>query len=59
MSKDYHNICKNILKSNEELHVKDSLQKSIDDVKRDLKNISHKIDRIYNLLVNFINNREF
>lgn len=59
MSKDYNKFCKNILKSNDDLYTKDSIQKNIEDLKKDIKIISHKIDRLYSMLVNLINEKEF
>ena len=59
MSRDYNNICKNVLKSNDEMYIKDSLYKNMEDIRKELKVISNKIDRIYSLLVNFIDNKEF
>jgi hypothetical protein len=59
MSRDYHKICNNILQSNNDSHTKDILQKSLYEVKKELNILSHKVDRIYTLLVNFIDSKEF
>jgi hypothetical protein len=59
MSKNYHNICQNILQTNDDLNKKHSIQISIEELRSEMKIMSKKLDRIYNLLVNFINNKEF
>ena len=58
MSRDYHEICKKIYQSNEQLYNRDAIIKEITDVKRDIKILSQKIDKIYDMIVNIINGGE-
>jgi|688.fasta_scaffold446954_2 hypothetical protein len=59
MSRDYAKICKSICESNERLHSGEhSILKDIENIKRDIKMISKKLDQISNAVVRLINNTE-
>jgi K+/H+ antiporter YhaU regulatory subunit KhtT len=59
MSRDYNNIVQSIQKTNEQLYQKDMIVKEIADIKRDIKIISMKIDKIYKLILDMSNNGEY
>lgn len=59
MSRDYHEICKKIQQSNDQIHQKENLFNEIDSIKKEIKILSKKMDRVYDILVRMINNAEF
>lgn len=58
MSKDYNNICNNILQSNKNLNTESTLLKEVVKVQNDMKTLSSKIDQIYKLLLNINRDRD-
>lgn len=58
MSKDYHNICNNILHSNKNLYNDSSLLKEFSNIQNDMKKLSAKVDQIYKLLLNMNEDRD-
>ena len=58
MSKDYHNICNNILQTNKNLYNDSSLLKEFSKIQSDMKKLSNKVDQIYKLLLNMNEDRD-
>ncbi len=50
MSRDYNEICKKIQQSNDQIYQNENFIREIDAIKKDLKNVSKKLDKIYDLL---------
>jgi hypothetical protein len=59
MSRDYNQICQKIHQANEQLYSRDTIIKEVSDLKRDIKILSQKLDKIYDMIVNMINGGEF
>lgn len=59
MSKDYHNICQKIHQSNDEIYHKENFIREINSIKKDLKNLSRKLDKIYEILYSIKHGGEF
>lgn len=59
MSRDYHQIVQSIQKTNEQLYQKDMIVKEVADIKKDLKILSMKLDRIYKILLDMSNNGDY
>jgi hypothetical protein len=58
MSKDYNNICNNILQSNKNLYAESSLLQEFTKIQNDMKKLSCKVDNIYKLLLNMNEDRD-
>lgn len=58
MSKDYNNICNNILQSNKNLYAESSLLQEFRKIQNDMKKLSSKVDNIYKLLLNMNEDRD-
>lgn len=59
MSRDYHDIVQSIQKTNEQLYQKDMIVKEVADIKRDIKILSMKLDKIYKLILDMSNKGEY
>ena len=60
MSRDYNKICKSVLDANQQLHNGEHLiLQDIESIKKDLKNLNKKLDRIYDMIYRMRQGGEF